>query len=448
MLTSIPARCAGTGITLMVVMIWMMSAPLPSAQAATPNPSSASTVVLAQGVGMGDRPSVRVRRLQRILDRAGFDVGSPGVDGRFGPFTAAAVRRMQNVYGLAPDGIVGPKTRRVVALIGDRQVRQRQRSRGRSESARRRAPRASATPQAAPPSKTPAQPRPQRPTATAPATTAQRTDTTVPILLSVLAVLLAAAALTTTLIRGRRPRDGGALVGVARDLYLEGHSPDERVGRFHGYALATAVPPGGPGESGEERYLVDDPRKPTPVWVSRSDIRRSPSQLRPGEPVLGYVTADDNAAREHEQFVTIEQACARAGLELKEIIRDEDRPRMSNRPGLTRALEEIAAGRARGLVIAEVRRVAGSVGALGSLVGWFRDAEAILIALDLELDTSTLSGRQTAATLIALAEWERSPRSRTRSGLASVKAPQRAGPEEEPTGSEQLPRIASREREA
>ena len=119
---------------------------------------------------------------------------------------------------------------------------------------------------------------------------------------------------------------------------------------------------------------------------------------------------------------------------------------MSTRPGLTRALEEIAAGRARGLVIAEVRRVARSVSALGSLVGWFRDAEAILIALDLELDTSTLSGRQTAATLIALAEWERSPRSRTRSGLASVKAPQRAGPEAEPTGSEQLPRIAPRER--
>jgi DNA invertase Pin-like site-specific DNA recombinase len=438
MLTSMLARCAGAAIALMVVTVCAMSGPLPSAQASTPAPNSASTAVLAQGVGMSGGPSVRVRRLQRILERAGFHVGPPGVDGRFGTFTAAAVRRMQNAYGLAPDGIAGPKTRRVVALIADRQRLRRQRTHDGSDTARPRAPRPSATSPTRPPRTTPAQPTPERPTATTAGTPAQRTDTTVPILLSVLAVLLAAAAVATTLIRGRRPRDGAALVGVSHDLYLEGHSLDERVGRFRGYALATAVPPGGPGDGGEERYLVDDPRKPTPVWVSRSDIRRSPSQLRPGETVLGYVTADDNGAREHEQFITIEEACARAGLELKEIIRDEDRPRMSNRPGLTRALEEIAAGRARGLVIAEVRRAARSVAALGSLVGWFRDAEAILIALDLELDTSTVSGRQTAATLIALAEWERSPRSRTRSGLASVKSPQRAGPEAGPSADERV----------
>src|SRR4051794_38660309 len=185
MLTSMLARCASAGTTLMVVTVWAVSAPLPSAQAATPQPSSASSVVLAQGMGMEDRPSVRVRRLQRILERAGFDVGLPGADGRFGALTAAAVRRMQNAYGLVPDGVVGSRTRRVVALIADRQLLRRQRARDHSETARRRASRDSATPQTVVPrGTTTARQRPDRRTATSEAAVAQTTDRTVSLLLS------------------------------------------------------------------------------------------------------------------------------------------------------------------------------------------------------------------------------------------------------------------------
>jgi DNA invertase Pin-like site-specific DNA recombinase len=54
---------------------------------------------------------------------------------------------------------------------------------------------------------------------------------------------------------------------------------------------------------------------------------------------------------------------------------------------------------------------------------WFRDAHAALIALDLDIDTSTPGGHELAATLITLGGWERERMAqRTRSGLAAVRA--------------------------
>jgi DNA invertase Pin-like site-specific DNA recombinase len=190
--------------------------------------------------------------------------------------------------------------------------------------------------------------------------------------------------------------------------------------------LATSVPGGDDPDPGRVRYPIDDPRRAAPVWVQGDEVRRSPSQLPAGTPVIGYVTADGDPGAEEEAFMDIETRCEQSGWKLEEIVRDKDTGRMIGRPGLTGALERIAAGDARGLVVSDARRLMRSLADLGALLEWFRDAGAALVALDLDLDTATGQGSHTAQTIIAIAGWngERTA-TRARRGLARVQTPDR-----------------------
>ena len=415
MLSWLLARRASAAIVLMAVGAVALGAP-PTAVAATPK----TTPVLEQGAGLGSTPSAAVRQIQRILERRGFGLGPPGADGRFGPLTAAAVRRMQTRYGLAADGVVGPKTRRVLRLMAET-------SRARANAAPRPAPTSPpATPARPAPPQTTA-PRPAtHPTTPAPSVTreAVNTDTRTPTVLAALAALLAAAALTVALLRSRRPRSAPVLAAIDRDLYLEGHSDHPGIGAFRGFALATAVPPDAADDPRRARYLVDDPRKPAPVWVEGGDVDRSPSQLAPGR--AGHRLRHGRPRRERRAGgVHGDRDRLRPGG----LAAGRHRPRPGHRPdgrpaGLTRALERIAAGDARGLVVGDARRLVRSLADLGALLEWFRDAEAVLVALDLDLDTATIHGHQTASTLISVSGWEGDRvATRARRGLARVQTP-------------------------
>jgi DNA invertase Pin-like site-specific DNA recombinase/peptidoglycan hydrolase-like protein with peptidoglycan-binding domain len=432
----------------MTVAVVALGAPLATAEAA---PSRASASILREGAGLKRAPSAAVRRVQRILERRGFDLGAPGVDGRFGPLTADAVRRAQSRYGLVADGVVGPKTRRLLSLLQQSAAARTRRPRAtrpqpstNTPPAATKPPAATAPPatttptattpqQATPPPATSSQPQTtpsQRQTSPTRSATANGDDGTLPIVLAALAALLAAVALAVALTRGRRRPDGAApaLAAIDRDLYLEGTSERPGIGSFRGFALATAMPPDAADDPRRARYLVDDPRKPAPIWVHGAEIRRSPSQLVAGESVIGYVTIDSDPGREQDAFMEIEALCDKAGWKLEEIVRDRDSGRMVGRPGLTRALERIAAGEARGLVVNDARSLVRSLGDLGALLEWFRDAEAALVAVDLDLDTATIHGHQTASTLITVSAWEADrTASRARRGLTRVQTPERSG---------------------
>ena len=353
----------------------------------------ASRASLRQGVGMGPRPSVRVRRLQRTLMRSGFDVGRSGADGRFGALTAAAVREMQRTHRLAADGIIGSQARRVVRRLARGAVGQPTAAADAPASTRR-------TVQADPPVTTP--------------TRALKTGGTAEWwLIASLAAVCAGAGLGMALVTRRRRKTAATLVPIDRDLYIDGRSSDDEVGAVRGFAIAAALTPdAGSGDHIAVRYLVDDPRQPAPIWVRAEDVRRPLSGLPAGERVIGYVASggvrgDDRTSQTQKVILDVEELCAARGWELQVVVDDDPRQNLLDRPGLRRALREISAGHARGIVLSDSADLANPLRDIGMLLERLREAEAALVIGDLDLDTSTAAGRATASTLTLLGSRER-----------------------------------------
>jgi DNA invertase Pin-like site-specific DNA recombinase len=162
---------------------------------------------------------------------------------------------------------------------------------------------------------------------------------------------------------------------------------------------------------------------------------REPAAEPPAAPAaaptvaLGYASAADageNAAQElAAQRASIEARCAAAGVTLAEIVGDREPKdgKAMDRPGLSHALQRIAAGEASCLVVDGLARVSRSVAELGRLVRWLEERDVRLIAIDLEIDTATPAGRTAARALASVGDWERDRLSeRTRAGLAAARA--------------------------
>jgi DNA invertase Pin-like site-specific DNA recombinase len=146
------------------------------------------------------------------------------------------------------------------------------------------------------------------------------------------------------------------------------------------------------------------PHDPAPVSTNGTANGTPPSRPIQRELVMGYLTTStEEWSDEHERASAwIEAICDGRAWSLLEIVWDRESSATLDRPGLNYALERIAKGEARGLVVSDLQRLTRSPQDLGALMAWFDDAGATLVAVDLDLDTSTPGGRQVANTLIAL----------------------------------------------
>lgn len=145
--------------------------------------------------------------------------------------------------------------------------------------------------------------------------------------------------------------------------------------------------------------------------------------------MLGYVrvSTDDQATYgyglAHQQRM-IEDACEKRGWRYPTLYRDEGQSAKTlDRPALMSALRLIADREADGLIVAKLDRLTRSVIDFALLLEWFTAAGATLVALDLQVDTSTPGGRLVANVFASVAEWERDTiAQRTKDGLAAARA--------------------------
>lgn len=117
------------------------------------------------------------------------------------------------------------------------------------------------------------------------------------------------------------------------------------------------------------------------------------------------------------QAAAIKVYCAAQGHELAGMVREIESSR-GKRPILEDVLQHVEQGTYDGLIVAKLDRLSRSVVQANEIHDRLAKCDAALIALDLNVDTSTAVGRMMMNVLATVAQWERDTiGERTRSAL-------------------------------
>lgn len=121
------------------------------------------------------------------------------------------------------------------------------------------------------------------------------------------------------------------------------------------------------------------------------------------------------------QAAAIKVYCDSQGYELYGLLREVESAK-GKRPVLEDALQSVERGEYDGLIVSKLDRLSRSVVQANEIYERLQTAGAALIALDLQVDTSTAAGRMMMNILATVAQWERDTiGERTRSALRAKK---------------------------
>lgn len=388
----------------------------------------AKTESLRRGAGFVQPDgSPRVRSLQVQLKKRGLRPGP--VDGLFGPRTQAAVERLQRHNGVPADGVA---TTRTVRLLTNPSQAPEQ-------------PAANEPPQQPQGEQTDKEPssgevgntQPGTPIRTASSSTSGSDDVSLPIVILIGLAALLAGLLGGSLLGRRNRVVSGTAVPVAQGVVAEGTASSGNVGRFRGHVHALVLGRHGLRRTPEARYLVSDPAKPEPFWVSQDEVSSitPPERRRPfqtpvssnGDRVkaLGYVSVppseEHQSAAFDAQLEAIDRYCEEQGWELVEVVRDVEpaAPMSAERRGLLYALEKIGRKEASCIIVSDLGRLSRSAADLGGIIERLERSDGRLVALDIGLDTATPDGYVAAKALASVSSLEGE---RVRKGLAAASA--------------------------
>ncbi len=373
---------------------------------------------LRRGAGFAQPDgSPRVRSLQVRLNKRGLRPGP--VDGLFGPRTQAAVQRLQRHNGVPASGVVTVRTARLLAHPS-----QKPEQRASTETPAEPQGQPQGQPQGEPSSGEAGNGGSESTIRTSSTTGNGSDDVSLPVVILIgLAALLAGLLAGATL--GRRNRVvSGTAVPVAQGVVAEGTATSHTVGRFRGNVHALVLGRRGVRRTPEARYLVSDPAKPEPFWVSQDEVssitppvRRRPFEATAGAEAprvkaLGYVSVPANEGRQSAEFDAqldaIDRYCDEHGWELVEVVRDVEptTPLSAERRGLLYALDKIGRKEASCIIVSDLGRLSRSAADLGGIIERLERSDGRLVALDIGLDTASPDGYVAAKALASVSSLE------------------------------------------